>query len=1021
MIRLPGRLVNMLGFRIFTAGKHSIMNFVGRIFFALAAFVGIGQCCRAVDYNDYLSEYSPDGVPFAVADSPWEADGLGNHRAVVRVPKGEHAMVRALLKWRRPDRQPEGKQVRVIDAATGEAVGKAMVLALSSEEGDVVFQPNSGHELYYVYYLPYNFRRQYGDARYDPFWNDYLPPSASADDSLFAADVPADVPMARVERYEARTAFDFFSPMGTIATAAETARFFAAHPGNPVLVQEDRVFAVRMSERLPWRWASGGGKADFSGEACRNEYYVWQVGVIAHGSDVANVRLEFSDFVNAETGGAIPRDSATCLNLGGVGWDGKPRKIRVDVPQGRVQALWCGIQIPENARAGLYKGTVRFSADGVAPRLLNVAIRVSDSVLADKGDGDLWRLARLRWLNSTIGIDNHPTLPFKAMKVKGKRIKATDKTLEISDNGLPAAIEINGRQVLARPMTFAVETAGGITAFKAGNLRVSKEADGKVSWSSSSEDGGNLKITCDAWMEYDGYVCYKLRVSADNPVEVKDIRLITTYTPYSSEYYMGAGFGGGRRPESSKWDWQGPYDSYWMGNALAGLHVEFRGGIYNGPLQKDYKTAVPEAWANGGRGYLAVSGQRGQEATVLTSTGPIAIDSAGKEFEFALLITPARPLDTRRQFSQRYVHGNPKYFGKAFADGANVMNIHHATPLNPFINYPFIVRDSLREFVSRQHSEGRKVKLYYTIRELSDHCAEIYALRSLGHEVVVGGSGYGMPWLCEHLVDDYRPAWYTPLDGDVQDASVVIDGFSRWINYYLEGYRWMLENYGIDGLYMDDVAFDRDVMKRLRKIMDRYRPGSLIDLHSNTLYSMGPMNQYTGFFPYVDRLWFGERFNYDEMTPDEWFVTFSGIPFGVMSEMLEKGGNNWLGMVYGASARYKWDGGNPVPVWTMWRDFGIADAKMKGYWDEDCPVETDNPMVKATAYVKPGKVLVSIGNFDNADHLVRLRINWKALGMNPRRATLKAPPLKDFQDAATFAPGDEIPVKAKGGWLLVIE
>ena len=46
----------------------------------------------------------------------------------------------------------------------------------------------------------------------------------------------------------------------------------------------------------------------------------------------------------------------------------------------------------------------------------------------------------------------------------------------------------------------------------------------------------------------------------------------------------------------------------------------------------------------------------------------------------------------------------------------------------------------------------------------------------------------------------------------------------------------------------------------------------------------------------MDRLWFGESFKYNQMRPDEWLVTFSGIPFGVMSEMLQDGGNRFLGM-----------------------------------------------------------------------------------------------------------------------------
>jgi hypothetical protein len=257
------------------------------------------------------------------------------------------------------------------------------------------------------------------------------------------------------------------------------------------------------------------------------------------------------------------------------------------------------------------------------------------------------------------------------------------------------------------------------------------------------------------------------------------------------------------------------------------------------------------------------------------------------------------------------------------------------------------------------------------------------------NEIFVTGLGYGPPWLQEHLIDDYRGAWYTELPDQQTDAAIVLNGFSRWINYYLEGLRWMFENYKLDGIYMDDVSFDREVMKRIRKIIARYRPSALIDLHSHRSYSNGPANSYTGFFPYVDRLWFGEDFKYNQMTPDEWLVTFSGIPFGLMSEMLEGGGNRFLGMVYGATARHSNGQFSPVPVWKLWKDFGIEDAQMIGYWDETCPVKTDQPHVKATVYICPGKVLVSLGNFDTKNHQVRLSIDWKKLGIDPSKAIIE--------------------------------
>ena len=259
---------------------------------------------------------------------------------------------------------------------------------------------------------------------------------------------------------------------------------------------------------------------------------------------------------------------------------------------------------------------------------------------------------------------------------------------------------------------------------------------------------------------------------------------------------------------------------------------------------------------------------------------------------------------------------------------------------------------------------------------------------------------------------------------------------SRYINYFLEGLRWMEENYGLDGLYMDDVSCDRTTIKRIRKILDRYHDGSLIDLHSNTWYSKGPANQYTEFFPYIDRLWFGESFEYDKMTPDQWLVTFSGIPFGLMSEMLQDGGNRYLGMVYATTARHSWswtDGNkSPVPMWKFWDTIGIKDAKMVGYWDPDCPVWTSDPEVKATAYIKDDKVIVSIGNFSAKDKTITLGVNWKNLGMDPATAKVSAPEIQNFQEGRSFAPlrmtGSErmtgsvtIPVESKKGWMILIE
>jgi hypothetical protein len=211
----------------------------------------------------------------------------------------------------------------------------------------------------------------------------------------------------------------------------------------------------------------------------------------------------------------------------------------------------------------------------------------------------------------------------------------------------------------------------------------------------------------------------------------------------------------------------------------------------------------------------------------------------------------------------------------------------------------------------------------------------------------------------------------------------------------------------------------------MRKVMEMNKPGCLMDLHSNTAFSKGPANQYMEYFPYVDKLWFGESFQYDEMTPENWLVEVSGIPFGLMGDMLQGGGNRWRGMVYGMTVRHPWvtDGVlcDPRPVWKVWDDFGIQDARMMGYWEPGAPVRASDPRVLATSYVKDAKVLVALASWAERDVNVSLDIDWQSLHMSRSDARISAPEIKDFQSAERFTIGSLYTIHPKRGLLLVIE
>jgi hypothetical protein len=391
-------------------------------------------------------------------------------------------------------------------------------------------------------------------------------------------------------------------------------------------------------------------------------------------------------------------------------------------------------------------------------------------------------------------------------------------------------------------------------------------------------------------------------------------------------------------------------------------------------------------------------------------------------------MTPVKPLDPahwkQRYYQQGYPEPGAVPIETLVKSGVTIVNIHQGNELNPWINYPFLTMNQLSAYIDEIHSAELKAKIYYTVRELSNHAVELWALRSLDYEVFTDGPGGGGAWLREHLVSNYKPAWHTTLPSGEVDQAITETGLSRWLNYYLEGLAYLLKRAQIDGLYLDGVGYNRQVMKRVRKVLDRNRPGSLIDLHSGNNftfhdYRVSPANQYMGHFPYINSLWFGEMYNYNE-SPDYWLVEISGIPFGLFSDMLEGGGNPWRGMVYGMTARCYQDA-NPTPIWRLWDEFGIQDAEMIGYWAPNCPIRTSRSDILATVYKKRGKVLIAVASWSPQQATCSLSIDWSALNIKPEGAILSAPRIEGFQEKAALPISSEIPFQPGRGWLLILE
>jgi hypothetical protein len=974
-------------------------------------------------------------IPRTNCNDCWNPDSLGNHRAVVAF-NGEGKIAKVIIRWRRRDDDPDEKRIIVEDAKTHQKVLNVKTYVLDRESGEIAFEPVSGKGMYYVYYMSF---KNAGSANYPK--SIYLKPENTASENwLDLVKEAKNIPSTKVTEFQSINAFNSFDPMEIIATKKETDQLIKENKNEPYLIfPEDRLHSIRMKNDLPERWIKKGIKSRFTDTAMKGENFAYQLGIYAL-QDIKNIQLDFSDLKN-ENGKMISAKNMSCLNTDGMDYTGRPLHKTVDIEKGKIQPLWCLINIPQNISTGKYSGKVTVSSENNSSKDIQITIVVTNSVAKNHGVNEPWKMTRLTWLNSTMAQDNTVIAPYTALKVSGNTISLLGRKMILDNSGLPKQIqtfftsEMTGYQnepnnILAEGMHFhfTKKSDSKDISFKNEGLKFTLKQPGTVQWTASNISD-EIKMEVEGSLEFDGFVSYKIKVTALKDVDLSNISMHIPFEQKEAKYMMGLGLKGEQRPDSVLWKWDVAHknqDGAWIGNVNEGLHFSLRDENYVRPLNTNFylqkPLLLPTSWGNDNKGGIDIF-QKGKSILCDNYSGPRSMKKGDiLYFNFNLLITPFHTINTDAHWTNRYFHAY-KPIDTIKATGATIINIHHGTVINPYINYPFIAWKAMKSYIDSAHAVGLKVKIYNTIRELSDHCYETFAMRSLNHEIFSSGKGGGFSWLQEHLGDDYIAGWFVP---EMKDAAIINSGMNRWHNYYVEGMNWLTQNVGIDGIYLDDVAFDRVTMKRIKRVLTKDGHPGIIDLHSANQYDKADgwnnsANLYMEHFPYLNRLWFGEYFDYEHNSPDFFLTEVSGIPFGLMGEMLQGGGNPWRGMIYGMTNRMPWsDNADPRPIWKAWDNFRMQGTKMIGYWSENCPVKTDNPKVLATVYQKKGKALISIASWADEDVDIILQIDWKKLGIDPLKATITAPEVKNFQPARTFKVGEKIPVDKGKGWMLIV-
>jgi len=1012
-----------------------------------------------------------DGIPYRL--NQWQHQ-LGNHRILIQVNKNNKA-VQVTIPWRRRTPIFKNQEITILDK-NNKIITNRKVLKRTQEEITVIFEPTTGIGIYSLYYEMPDLPRMKKINLQFCFPHTYYKPYTKTANQQWLETItnPKNISTAKTYAFEALETFgnpklkemNTYYPMEIIATQAETKKIIDANQEKQfILFPEHKEYSIRMTNHLPYRWITNYPKNIFTATAQKGQYFTFQIGVFAL-QNCKNIKIDFSPLSNNNT--TINKNKITCFNLEGNDWLGNHFTKQINIQKQKIQPLWCGIDIPKNIPEGTYQGKITISTQKGNQQSFTIKLIINDKTIANHGDNNPWNLSRLHWLNSKIGIDNKPIKPFIPIKISNNdhvyAFNILGRKITINEQGLPSSaisyismdkINKKGREILASPIQLQIKIGNKNIKFQNFKMNMtSPKSPNKITFQAISKTK-QLTYNCQGTLESDGYMRYSITITANKTINIDDIILSIPYKKDVAKYAMGKFGQSGFMPKPKKVKIAKGmmYNVVWGGdyNAGIGCWLKNKKDEWNADNASKRDAPTLPVWENNQQGFYQLS-KNNQATTYQIHNGARTLKTGETvRLDFALLITPFKPLTNFRWENHVY---HPRYGSRPVAGrekNANIINLHHATIFNPYINYPFIANKTLKNLIDKFHAEDKKVRIYYTIRELSTNLPELWALRSLGDEIFINHGGYlgsltktykhirnrnkrfdrsGKAWLAEHLVTNYRVRWHSMIRdnsnrklsrviGAEYDASISVQGLSRWHNYYLEGLKWDIEQIGIDGLYLDGIGYDREIMKRVRKTMQQTGKKCTIDFHGAI------HNAWMSLAPYIDNIWYGEGAKY-QAGPDYWLVEISGIPFGLSGGILagdrSKTGNHFRGMVHGVTRRIGWSGSFKAEhLWKFLNNFKIEEAQQLGYWDPKCPITSPNPKIKVSVYQKNGESMIVIGSWSKKSEQVKLNIDWKALGLNPKTATATLPQITKHQIAGNIDITKPIQVPANTGLFIIIK
>lgn len=278
-----------------------------------------------------------------------------------------------------------------------------------------------------------------------------------------------------------------------------------------------------------------------------------------------------------------------CISCHGKDYLGNSFDKLVNVKSRIETKVWFYIKAPNEECEKNIK-IVFYEKDGKILNQLDVNLKTTAKIVDEEQFNDIYSLRRLVWLNSDYAINDEVPKPFIPVNLKGKDIYVLGRKIQIDSFGLPKSIcsyftqgikiGKNETNILSDSISFNVDNQ----LFYNNQLDIKSQKSNVCVFAKNESNDFCLQI--DAKVEFDGFVSYKMILSAKKDVNVNNVYLKIPITDYCQKYFMGLGKNGGLFDGRLDWKWskERQQDGFWIGNINSGLKLQFLGSNYSKPL-----------------------------------------------------------------------------------------------------------------------------------------------------------------------------------------------------------------------------------------------------------------------------------------------------------------------------------------------------------------------------------------------------------------------------------------------------